>query len=542
MKRSLLGALALVCVLSLVLTACGATPAPTVAPTKASEPTKAPAVAPTTAPAGAPAAFKCPKTGGVYTFNYSLPADRFGVPKSVVGYNQFYQNLVMEGFFSVSNDDLTQYVPRLALSWVLAPDKSSYTFKLRQGVKFHDGSDFNAEVAKWNLDNWINAKLPQLDKAKSVDIIDNYTIRVNLSGWDATVFNDFGAASAMISKKSFEANGEEWANTHPIGTGLWRLKSFDRGQKVVLERFPDYWNKDVGCLAGIEILQVPDPMTALAMIKKGDVQALYQTDAQTAYDLRKSDPKYKVDAFGGPHNVIIMNTTDPASVWSDIRMRQALEYAVDKQSIVDATGFGFARTMYEIIHSINDTAAKPGTTPRKYDLAKAKALIAEAGHSKGLDVKLTISANLPKDPFVALQRNLADVGINVTLDPVSEIALNQMSRQPSKGSDLMIQPQRGGLPDPINGVKEVLTAKSVYFPSLKRPAGFDDLYQKALMEEDFAKRLALLAQMEKLAYDDVMFVPLWAAGITTVDNGALKGVFWSYAGRPNARFDWAYLP
>ncbi len=282
-------------------------------------------------------------------------------------------------------------------------------------------------------------------------------------------------------------------------------------------------------------------MTAIAMIKAGDVAALYQTDPLSANELQ-SETGYQIDVFPGLHNVIVMNTIDESSVWYDARMREALEYAIDKKAIADATGFGFTKPYYEIIHSIHEAGGDPGTTPRAYDPDKARDLIAAAGHADGLDVTLTFSSRQPPDAYVAMQQYLAEVGINVELNPVDDVALNQMSFEPPEGNDLRIEGQRGGLLNPLGSTKETLTSNSVYFPGLARPEGFDDLVQQALDSEDPAEQMMYLEQAEKLAYEAVMFVPLWNMPILSVDDGTIQDMIWAFGGTPSPRFDWANLP
>ncbi len=117
-----------------------------------------------------------------------------------------------------------------------------------------------------------------------------------------------------------------------------------------------------------------------------------------------------------------------------------------------------------------------------------------------------------------------------------------MSFEPPEGNDLRIEGQRGGLLNPLGSTKETLTSNSVYFPGLARPEGFDDLVQQALDSEDPAEQMMYLEQAEKLAYEAVMFVPLWNMPILSVDDGTIQDMIWAFGGTPSPRFDWANLP
>ena len=131
------------------------------------------------------------KYGGILKMNHSKPAGIIGNPLKIRGWNHEFIDNTLQTLIKLSHTEMGAYEPVLATSWELAPDKSSYTFKLRRGVTFHDGTPFNAEAAKWNLDMWIKSNRPRLDKLTSVDVVDNYTIRCNISAWDAVTLADF---------------------------------------------------------------------------------------------------------------------------------------------------------------------------------------------------------------------------------------------------------------------------------------------------------------------------------------------------------------
>jgi ABC-type transport system substrate-binding protein len=134
--------------------------------------------------------------------------------------------------------------PWLAESYKVADDLTSITFNLRKGVKFQDGTDFNAQAAKWNLDNQIQAK--RQPYWKSVEVIDDYTIRLNLTQWQNSILSFLAdeTDSWMVSPAAFQKNGIDWMRKNPVGTGPFKFVSFasDTGLKTV--RNPDYWGKD----------------------------------------------------------------------------------------------------------------------------------------------------------------------------------------------------------------------------------------------------------------------------------------------------------
>ena len=183
------------------------------------------------------------KYGGILKINHAKEASRFGYPLNIRHWDHEFTDFCCQTLMKPSIKKIGTMEPWLATSWKLAPDKSYYIFHLRKGVKFHDGTDFNAHVAKWNLDKWVKSKRPTLDKVTTIEVLDDYTIKANLSSWDSVLINDFSRQTYMISRTAYEKHGEKWCDTHPIGTGPFKLKEFKRKQYLKFERFDDYWEK-----------------------------------------------------------------------------------------------------------------------------------------------------------------------------------------------------------------------------------------------------------------------------------------------------------
>ena len=161
-----------------------------------------------------------------------------------------------------------EYFGLLAADWIVDVDEPSITFKLREGVKFTDGSDFNAEVVKWNCERAQDADMLDTNII-SIEVVDDYTIKFGLEEWSFLIFASF--ERAMISKEAFEANGIEWARENPVMTGPFKLKQYDRGVKLVYERNENYWQEGKPYLDGVEYHFISDTMTQnAAMQATGD--------------------------------------------------------------------------------------------------------------------------------------------------------------------------------------------------------------------------------------------------------------------------------
>lgn len=548
MKKIFLIAVVLVLVSGLILSGC-ARPAPpepaapipkrppvTGAPSPVIEPLPAPEPEPEPAlPAPAPVP---DKYGGILTVTFKHSPTSYGVPLLVFGGMHHYARMAMQHLVKANPEKPGHYLPLLATSWELAPDRSSYTFHLRKGVKFHDGTDFNAQALKWNYDQVLESPQPYLNEVASIDAIDDYTIRLNLSLWNALIMSDMERESQFImSPTAYETLGEEWCETHPVGTGAWKVKDYARAQYVKWEKFEDYWEEGLPYLDGVEFLVIEDPMTAKAMLLTGEAHAMFQTDRINAIELKAQG--YDVQTFIGQIVEISVDTTTPESIWYDKRVREAAEYAVDKETICKFLGEGWVKPHYEIIHSIHDFG-DPGTTPRKYNLEKAKELLAEAGYPEGFKTSMQYTGMLDSDFVLALQEDLSEVGIELELDIFTPAAGRELEWSPHEGNELRLAALRYDPPNLLGAVRMGLSSTWPGHPSTKRTEGFEERFQQAMNEVDPDKQLELLMEMEKLAYEDAMLVPLWNSPMFCVYTPKLRDSNW-YPSGPFQELQYAWF-
>ena len=482
------------------------------------------------------------QNGGTFTVNDGEPASKFGFPLAVMQGDQMYEQFFLESMFRLT-DRVGEYEPTLATGWDVDEKEPSVTFHLRDGVKFSDGTEFNADAVKFCWDQILKAKLPSFALVTGVTVIDPLTVKVTLRQWDNTFLANVARGDAAIySPTAFKKLGPDKMMTNPVGTGPWVLDQFTPQQVFKVKKNPDYWDAaNRPHIDEVVMQQITDPMTALSALQAGELQGLNNVDPVTAAQLAQSG-QYKLQKMNGPTIVLSFNSTDPNSVWSNKKMREALEYAIDKESIAKATGFGFMPASYEICKGISQIA-DPGTTPRKYDPQKAKQLMAEAGYPDGVDVKLTYEVQRQqKDTMAALVENLNAVGIRVKLNGLDGAAFNALSFKPAPGSDLMMVGMRGGAPNVLLGVNESFAPTSIFFPGIKRPDGWDKLLDDALAKPTMADATDTLVQMEQLAYGDAMVVPLWVQQfVSASDPQTVHDMDWFQGNVPQPRFDLAWL-
>lgn len=356
---------------------------------------------------------KTPKYGGVLrVVNDAVPATSIGFPPEIqTGSGESIQ-LVLEPL--LRSDSQGHLSPWLAEAYEIAPDFKSVTFKIRKGVKFHDGSDLNAQVVKWNLDNQIEAKL--VPNWSSVEVIDDYTVRVNIVQWMNIVMDGFadGSSTWMISKAAFDKNGIDWVRQNPVGTGPFKFLSFSRDTAFKAVKNPDYWQPGKPYVDKIEIIYVIDKVTQSAVMQSEGADMIAIEFGKRTKEM--ADIGLEVVANSVTTSSLIPDTANPDSPWYNLKVREAAEYAIDREAIAKAFGFGYWKAAYQVparAYPVYD----PNFVGRRYDPEKAKQLLAEAGYPNGF--KTTIICNplgLNKDVVVAVQSYLAKVGIDAALE------------------------------------------------------------------------------------------------------------------------------
>src|SRR6266849_5856427 len=278
--------------------------------------------------------------------------------------------------------------PCLTESWKESPDGLVYEFKLREGLKFHNGDPFTAEDVKFSFLRYRGASAKLLhDRVKSVDILDPYRLRFVLhTPWpDFPVFYATPATGAawIVPKKYIEKVGEDGFRRQPVGLGPYRFGRMNPGVELVLEANEQYWRKKPS-IKRVVIKGVPDRTTRMAMLKTGEADIGYLMVGLEAATI-KADPKLRLAKVIPPATwwMEYPEQWNPKSPWHDRRVRLAATLAVDKEGVNDAERLGFSRLTGSIIPSGMDFALR--IEPYPYDPAKAKRLLAEAGYPNGFD-------------------------------------------------------------------------------------------------------------------------------------------------------------
>lgn len=387
-------------------------------PATTATPTSSPTSTVTSTPSATPTKTTAPTTTEVNKYGGTLkiiliagPQTPGGVPAEIFGPDATSSQFCMEPL--LRGDNKGGVVPWLAESYKLADDVKSVTFTLRKGVKFHDGTDFNAAAAKWNLDNYI--KSPTNQYWASAEVIDDYTIKVTFRAWVNTIINSFtGNGAWMVSPTAFEKNGIDWARNNPVGTGPFKFLSFQRDVSYKVVRNADYWQKGKPYLDGIEIDYIADPMTQRAAMEAGEAHMLQLEPGKMAKDLENLGLKtyfQLVTVYS-----LLPDSAHTDSPYANQKVREAVEYCLDREAMAKAFSYGYWSAQYQIPYAASPIYNPNFSLARKYDVDKAKQLLTEAGYPQGFTTTILVNpAIVNHDIAVALQSNLAAIGIKAEL-------------------------------------------------------------------------------------------------------------------------------
>ncbi len=440
-----------------------------------------------------------------------MNVNNIGDPTGTAGPNDaMFSFPVVEPLVILDKDQNLQ--PWLAEEIIPAKDYSSLTLKLRKSIIFTDGTPFNAEAAKYNIDNGINSKMwPNMRKVKECVIVDPYTIRVDFvdGKWDWVAVKSLASfwSVMMFSPTFLKNNTPEYKMTHVVGTGPFILKQYSRDQKLVYDRNDNYW-RGKPYLNGIDWHIIPQTEVALLSYKAGELHTL-GVMAKDAAGLIRDGFEITKTTDMVMNMCILPSSATPSSPLADIRVRRAVEYAIDKQELVDGLtyGYGVATNQEFCLPPYMD----PKTVGYPHDVAMAKKLLAEAGYPNGLQIKAYQVDMMPDDLPLALQGQLKKSGIDLKLEKVGYIKFVNMI-QGGEGWEgyvwsygfpgSAVDPASTLGNGPLNAVKKDAIWTRTTWLSCDQPTELSELFAQSNSETDPAKRTAIIQQISKKMTDD----------------------------------------
>jgi len=404
----------------------------------------------------------------------------------------------------------------LAESWTESPDGRVYEFKLRRGLKFHNGDPVTAEDVKFSFERYKGAGAKELSaRVRQVEILDPLTVRFHLKEPWPDFMTFYGttasAAGLVVPKKHLTQVGDDGFRKHPIGAGPYKFVGHKPGIEVVLEANPGYWRK-VPHIKRIVMKSVPETTTRVAMLKNGEADIANALDGEDAENVRR-DPRLQLvpSKHASIYWIEFADQWDPKSPWHDKRMRLAVNYALDRKAINEAACLGYCPPAGVIVPRVMDYALQ--TAPPPYDPQRAKQLLAEAGYPNGFDA----GEFVPIPPFFAVaeasMNYLNRVGIRMKMRPMERAAFYASWREKKLRGLFLVAAGNSG--NAASRVEAFMHSKGSYayggYPDI------DDLFQQQARERDPGRREALLHRIQQITIDRVMFAPI-------MDYRTLRGV------------------
>jgi peptide/nickel transport system substrate-binding protein len=431
-----------------------------------------------------------------------------------------------------------EIAPRLATRWQISRDGLTYTFTLRRGVTFHDGTPFNAAAVKFTFERLLDPRVRVplrflVTPIKSVEAVDDHTVRFTLSKPTPTFLADLTTTQhAILSPTAVARAGDRWS-VAPIGggTGAYMFKEWRRGDSILIERNPAYWGKKP-VFDEVLFRVVPDAGTRLAQLLAGDVHQAMLPPAPDVKGLRRNPRVTVVEAPSDRIIFVVMN--NQWGPFRDVRVRQAMNYAVNKKAILASILFDLGTMEASACPSMmfGSHPVQPGGWP--FNPIKAKQLLAEAGYKDGFDVEFFAPTGRYIQDFqfaqaIAAQLRNVNVRASVsTMDWPSYVAMITTPPERTRVQMIVL-----GWAWPVLDCDGVLYGQfhsSNHPPRGLAPAYYknekvDQLLDRSRSETDPTKRKALLREAQEIIWNEAPWIFLWSQKwyVATVKN--LEGVF-----------------
>ena len=420
---------------------------------------------------------------------------------------------VFEGLTRFMGDG--SVVPGLAESWEISEDGLTYTFKLREGVTFHDGTTMDAEDVKFTLDrinaeDSANAQKALYAAISEVTIVDPQTVEVKLSEPNGNLlFNLAWGDAVIVAPESIEAIKQT-----PVGTGAFKFDEWRQGDKITLSRYDDYWG-DAPALASATFKFISDPTAAFASVMAEDVDVFAGFPAPENIPQFEADPRFQV-LVGSTEGETILSINNQRAPFDNVKVREAVAHAIDRQAIIDGAMFGYGTPIgtHFAPHNPDYTDL---TEMSAYDPEKSKALLAEAGFPDGFETTL----HLPPPSYARrggeiIAAQLAEVGIKAQ---ITNVEWAQWLETVFKGKDFGLSIVSHTEPMDIN----IYADPDYYFQYDN--AKFQSLIAEFNKTADPAARSEMLAKAQQIIAEDYVNGFLFQLAFPTIAKAEVQGLW-----------------
>ena len=428
-----------------------------------------------------------------------------------------------------------EVAPALASDWEISEDGTEYTFTLREDVTFHDGTPFNAEAVKFNFDRMLDEEHPYHDtgpfplafffsSVEETEVVDEYTVKFHLSEPYAPFLSNLAYPTGlMVSPAAVEQYGADYGR-NPSGTGPFTFGEWRSNEAVVLEKNADYWGEEAGTEA-VVFRPITDANTRVAEMLAGGIDLMVEVPPTSLGQFTDTDA-YQVYEQSGPHVwFLILNAKE--GPFADKRVRQAVNYAVDKEAIVNDVLEGTAEVAAGPTPPAFAWAYNEELDPYPHDPEKARELLAEAGaEGAELTFYVTEGGSGMLDPVAmgtAIQADLAEVGLDVSIETYEwNTFLGEVNPGLEGKADMAEMAWMTNDPDTLPYLAlrtDAWPAEGGFNSGYYSNEEVDRLLEEARVATDQEERAALYKQMQEIVQEDApwLFVANWKQNAVTSD-------------------------
>ncbi len=396
----------------------------------------------------------------------------------------------------------------LVEEFVTDPDALTLTLKLRQGVKFSDGSDFNAEAVIWNFDKMVEfGKASELVSPVSYEATDEYTVVLHYDTWANTWADTIGEVR-IYCPAAYEANGEDWASINAVGTGPFVQSEFVQDSHITYVRNENYWVEGQPYLDSIKVLFISDSTTQVSAFLNGELDVLRNPNTAAIDQLKD---KYENVAGQAPDTAgityMMFCSAQEDSPFYDLNVRLAVMYAVDWEDMAEGiyNGLGAATPVFAVPGSY---AYDDSVEVYPYDPEKAKELLTEAGYPNGFDTVITTNGENEANNqcAVILQAYLSMVGINAEIKNLTNADFNAQKAEGTYDLGIMINNGSSKLDFTANYIRLYSSEGVNYKNMMAKPADYEEALFGARAAKTLDEKKELLKKAARLFSHDYALV------------------------------------
>lgn len=423
--------------------------------------------------------------------------------------------------------DIDKLEPELAESWKIAPDGQSVTFKLRRNAKFHDGTPVTAKDVKWSFDRAVTVggfptfqmAAGSLEKPEQFEVVDEHTFVVKFLRKDKLTMNDLAVPvpsifnSELVKKNATKEDpwGLAWTRNNVAGGGAFKVESFRAGQEIVFVRFDDWKSGPLPKLRRVIQRDVPNAGNRRALLLKGDIDITFDLPPKDFAELAKEGGSVKVTSTPIENSMFYLGLNVTKPPFDNPKIRQAVAWVLPYERMYDNALYGRGIKLYGAASPAVKTVAWPQPTAYRTDVAKARALMAEAGVPNGFETTLSFDlggATIGEPMAVLMQEALAQIGIKVTINKIP--GATWRSALLKKDMPMLLNRFGGWLNYPeyfffwcYHGQNAVFNTMSYQNAKLDKVITNARFAESKLLYESFVK------EMVQIAWDEVPRIPLF---------------------------------